>query len=204
MNENINLCEILKGHEGETFYHTWFGSVKLKEITDEGFIIDDYDYIIPPNGIVNEGAELCFFPSKDQRDWDKWIEENSKTPKTWDEFCLHFKKYLNIACGFCPMESETQNYSFTVNNTPIEKSALALLKIYHLIKVGYGGNISSKEWYESNPKWVIAEFSKEEFVPVCVRNQQYRSYLAFHTKEQAEEFLSYEENIQLLKDYFMI
>lgn len=28
--------------------------------------------------------------------------------------------------------------------------------------------------------------------------------IAFHTKKQAEDFISYPENIQLLKDYFII
>lgn len=29
MNENINLCEILKGHEGETFWNPLVGNIEL-------------------------------------------------------------------------------------------------------------------------------------------------------------------------------
>lgn len=32
MNENINLCEILKGHEGEVFYSPVLGNVTLTYI----------------------------------------------------------------------------------------------------------------------------------------------------------------------------
>ena len=79
MNENINLCEILKGHEGETFYSPIYGNltyhptlyplVRFKTVT--GAIFD-----INANGKVYENSdELFVFPSKDQRDWNKWIEE---------------------------------------------------------------------------------------------------------------------------------
>lgn len=37
MNENINLSEILKGHEGETFYSPAYGELKLRCI-DSHFI----------------------------------------------------------------------------------------------------------------------------------------------------------------------
>ena len=32
----------------------------------------------------------------------------------------------------------------------------------------------------------------------------FKNNIAFHTIEQANEFISYPENIQLLKDYFMV
>lgn len=35
MNENINLCEILKGHEGETFYSPLFGNIILSNLRNE-------------------------------------------------------------------------------------------------------------------------------------------------------------------------
>ncbi len=35
MNENLNLCELLKGYEGETFYSPIFGDCELFEINKE-------------------------------------------------------------------------------------------------------------------------------------------------------------------------
>ena len=34
--------------------------------------------------------------------------------------------------------------------------------------------------------------------------EYFNKNIAFHTKKQANEFIRYPENIQLLKDYFMV
>ena len=92
-----------------------------------------------------------------------------------------------------------------LGDSPIEKSVKALLKIHQLIEVGYGGNVSKENW--KNPY-----LAKYDIIPdtahsdkLCVRCIGFtKSILAFHNIKQAEEFLSYLENVQLLKDYFMI
>ena len=98
MNENINLCEILKGHEGETFYSPAFGNIKLNCITDIIYfesINGKVSFDIYPNGTYCSNGELIIFPSKDQRDWNKWIEEQkSKVPKTWSELVKHIQPIL--------------------------------------------------------------------------------------------------------------
>ena len=90
--------------------------------------------------------------------------------------------------------------------SPIEKSAIALLKIRQLIEVGYGGNVTHDEWVndiKENNLWsVYFDYYDNEFYPIFTAG--HFTHVAFHTKEQAEEFLSYPENIQLLKDYFML
>lgn len=89
------------------------------------------------------------------------------------------------------------------NKTPIEKSALALLKIHQLIEHSYGGNVSNIE-FTNNANIRCIDYSvpiKELLITdLCI----YKSHIAFHTEEQAEDFLSRPENVQLLKDYFMI
>ena len=84
----------------------------------------------------------------------------------------------------------------------IVKSALALLKIHQLIEVGYGGNITKEEWEKAfELKYVISCTADKSF-PIHTTNCIHT--IAFHTKEQAEEFLKYTENVELVKDYFMI
>ena len=87
---NINLCEILKGHEGETFYWVLNGaevilnSVKYNIVSLK--IDENYGVNLLPSGAAFKGGEVLLFPSKDQRDWNKWDKENNhKTPKTWSE-----------------------------------------------------------------------------------------------------------------------
>ena len=110
-------------------------------------------------------------------------------------------KVILVAILVAIVSAGSNNNGWTRRNTSIEKSALALLKIYQLIEVGYGGNISSEEW--NNNEWKFTyQYTKTGIDIISTRISKY--IIVFHTKEQAEEFLSYPENIQLLKDYFMI
>ena len=206
MNENINLCEILKGHEGETFYSPAYGQVCLSKVIQGGPIIvsaSEYSSIsMNPNGtLLFSAGECMIFPSKDQRDWNKWVEEqNPKVPKTWsdlerlDEF---------TECGAEIVRTFNNRWwDSTKGNTPIERSALALFIIHQLIEVGYGGNVTNEEWENAfELKYVISCTADKSF-PIHATNCIHT--IAFHTKEQAEEFLKYTENVELVKVYCMI
>ena len=156
-----------------------------------------------PNGhFLNEDRGECMlFQSKDHRDWNKWVEElKPKTPKTWSDIKEEEKFQGNAAIVVNREE---------LIETPIIKSANALLKIHQLIEVGYGGNVTNEEW--RNSKLIKVIISRQELkeigedTPFTKLLTQFTfSHIAFHTKEQAEEFLKYPENVQLLKDYFMI
>lgn len=205
MNKQLNLCKILKGHEGDTFYCSLVGQeVTLVFINDNLSISVEYinkedesgdiaaHLVLYPNGANYKDGECVLFPSKDQRNWSKWIaEQKHKVPKTWSELVeqdkVKFQKAINIA------DKDISDYN------AIEKSALALLKIRQLIEVGYGGNVTKWE-YPCIDKYIITPTLHIE----KVNYKSFKSHIAFHTKEQAEEFLSRAENVQLLNDYFMI
>ena len=208
--KNINLCEILKGHKGETFYSPFYGDIKVDYIEDTsiGFssVISKNDvFCVDCNGFVifNDtatGPECIVFPSKDQRDWEEWDKEQK--PKTWDKLIKVKDIFIEVA-EICSKGGK--DLSKTYCNTPIEKSALSFLKLYHLIEEGYGGNVTNEEWYNDLiPKFIIVEKSKNRFKPVCVRKFSNRTPIAFHTEEQAEEFLGNPENIKLLQDYYIV
>lgn len=212
MNENINLCKILKGHEGETFYYYGKGDVILQEIQNrydkpyqlkffKRFGYTEYLYLNIYGTFHSGDNSLMLFPSKDQRDWNKWIrEQNLEVPKTWSEI-IKTKEYNNYRLHY--VKSNDEDYYTSNGVTPIEKSALALLKIHQLIEVGYGGNVTYEEWDKNYTCFVICydTMLKRFVIGRCVSNIR---HLAFHTEEQAKEFLSKPENVQLLKDYFMI
>lgn len=203
MNDNINLCEILKGHKGETFYNPTFGNIKLNAIYGKFIKFMSIDrsvaLTINSNGTFCSSGEVCIFPSKDQRDWNKWIEENkSKTSKTWSDslFTVYELSYID----------NDKDYVLTSTGiSPIERSALALLKIHQLIEVGYGGNVINDEWINRDITKYFISFGNDNIIGIekTILSEEF-SHIAFHTKEQAKEFLKYPENIQLLKDYFMI
>lgn len=204
--KGLNLAEMLKGHEGEIFYTPLIGDVKLIEINSaQDYSIKGYDgriYI----WLTNDGryfdkpeAECMIFPSKDQRDWNKWIEYNVPKPKTWSQLCnLRWRKsmYANIDENDISIETKM--------DYPIEKSALALMKIHQLIEVGYGGNVSKEERLDIDTAyWTIIYNIKTDSFDVIITSNPLAT-IAFHTKEQAEKFLSYPENVQFLKNYYMI
>lgn len=202
MNKNINLCEILKGHEGESFYCSLTGKVlDLHEIVSNMLTFKS-PFVNRTVRVFNDGAyyiggECIIFPSKDPQDWNKWIEEQKlKVPKTWSELVkenryqpyfaeIHIRFSLKDKCAY--------------GKNPIEKSAAALLKIHQIIEAGYGGNVT--EWeYPCVDKYIITPTLHIE----KVNYKSFKSHIAFHTIEQAEEFLKYPENVQLLNDYFMV
>ena len=211
MNENINLCEILKGHEGEIFYSPLYGSLKLIKVDLENYAYPIYfrtkvvstvnfDKQGKPNGLA---TECLIFPSKDQRDWNKWDKENNhKTPKTWSELIKNTPILLmGRATSDCYIYKETEF------DTPIEKAASALLKIHELIEFSYGGNVSGETWHSQKDKWLIIPIYDKKLCSFTITRTPFfadKCHIAFNSKEQAKEFLSYPENVQLLKDYFMI
>lgn len=209
----MNLCEILKGHEGETFYSPIAGDVKLLEIVDNCVLRIDCgtdnemsDSSILPlysDGSFRKGGECMLFPSEYNRDWNIWLEEQKpeapKIPKTWSDII----KANEISSVMASINWPDCIEGTTNNNTPIEKSALALLKIHQLIEIGYGGYPTMYEkMYKSDKIRTIGinfdyDFYIEEYtIP--------SNHIAFKSELKAREFLAYPENIQLLKDYFMI
>ena len=82
MNENINLCEILKDcPEGTKFYSPLYGEVTFVGIcydTKSSFPIQVLDEGKTCKTFMSDGRydsfnkECLLFPSKDQRDWSKW------------------------------------------------------------------------------------------------------------------------------------
>ena len=99
MNENINLCEILKCcPKGWEFYSSIHGYVYFEELNTD----DKYPVIISyKNGklasfgadgrlFLDYAGECTLFPSKDQRDWSKftapWYKNEKFDPKTLKPF----------------------------------------------------------------------------------------------------------------------
>lgn len=204
--KELNLCEILKGHEGETFYSPIYGDVTIDFFENHirmWPLSKDAYLPIASNGHHADNpqnGEIIIFPSKDQRDWYKWLEEQkSEVPKTWDDYA----DLYNIRSNY-KITHNTESAEIYDNNYKIGKAAIAFIKIHKLIEVGYGGNVTKEDYI--NDEWIYAiiyssSSNNLEIIKTC--HSRYNN-IAFHTKEQAKEFFKYPENIELLKDYFMI
>lgn len=113
-----------------------------------------------------------------------WIELNSNIHKTCD-FIFDSNKNRNVAAS-----------------EKVAKSMLAMAMISQLMPY-YGGEITDEEWEDTS----INKFTIErDYTYIdCIHtdlNKTIYHFLAFHTAEQRDEFLKYNE--QLVKDYLMI
>nr|DAU84888.1 MAG TPA: hypothetical protein [Caudoviricetes sp.] len=80
------------------------------------------------------------------------------------------------------------------------KSALALAQISQLMPY-YGGEITNKEWADDDWKHSVNVIGNE----ICITSTWKTRYpITFHTAEDRARFLSFPENVQLVKDFYMI
>lgn len=121
--------------------------------------------------------------------------------KTWDDLCNH-PDTSPTDIGFVnDFDKLTEDYG--THETRHAKSALAFLKIRLLIEEAYGWNPS----FEEKNDWNIWKFGikfNEEGEPWVCETDEWIQGIAFYTEAQANDFLSHESNVQLVKDYFMV
>ena len=132
---------------------------------------------------------------------------NSKEVKTWDDLIgTKVPKDSYFIGGSSRISKIITNQTFDMKydkNLFIDekhaKSALAMSQISQLIPY-YGGVITDTEWNNSNVrKYVI---TRQNNYIVYESFKIIYHLLAFHTREQRDEFLK--NNKQLVMDYFML
>lgn len=90
MNNNLNLCEILKDCLKNTkLYCTFLGDVTFQCIEEDRIIIksDCGSYSFGKDGTFSPDGECVLFPSREQRDWSKFkIPVKKFDPKSFKPF----------------------------------------------------------------------------------------------------------------------
>ena len=100
--------------------------------------------------------------------------------------------------SMCVRENVNKNIFFSEKYA---KSALALAQISQLM-IFYGGEITNEEWSNDELKYSISIDNKGIISNISMIH--IKEIIAFHTKEQRDKFLSFPENIQLIKDLYMV
>lgn len=115
-------------------------------------------------------------------------------PKTWSELKDKDKFYFVSALK--------QHTSLNFPDDVSFEKTLSFLKLQIIISLGYGGNIKSNEYsyYEHDTFYGIVA-DEHTGNPQIIPINGFRVFPAFHTREDAEDFLSYNENKELLKIY---
>lgn len=80
------------------------------------------------------------------------------------------------------------------------KSALALAQISQLMPY-YGGEVTNEEWKNNERKFSIVVHNGELKPFTHVNN---KVLISFHTEAQRTRFMFFQENVQLVKDFYMI
>ena len=123
--------------------------------------------------------------------------------KTWDDLCNHPDTSPTDIGFFNDFEKLIEDYG--QSETASAKSALAFLKIRLLIAEAYGGNPT----FDEKNDWDFEHFGMkftddgEPWVCSSIADEQVKD-IAFYTDDQAEEFMSHESNVQLVKDFYMV
>lgn len=100
--QELNLCELLKGHKGVELWSPAYGTCTLIETLGDALALRRKS--TKPEGTIwfkqdgtlynTQDGECILFPSKDQRDWNEWAKRWK--PKRW-RANLNGGKYYHIA-----------------------------------------------------------------------------------------------------------
>lgn len=211
MEENINIVEILKDKSTRTkLYSPLYGEVFLSRLVGNNGIrvlckgldgslgTDEKSFC--KNGKFTLGGEICLFPSKEMRDWEKFAWKKGDVLSCgFNNLCI-FEKWANIEYTEFEAKFATPNYRSAVLKTEYwSKTTTESLIKQHISKIEEikGGklNISTLE-IEKQP-----EFKEGDIVALMVRKcthiaifqSRQETYIGFHAVLCNNEQLLLEE-----------
>lgn len=200
----LNLPNILKGHVGEEFFSPIHGNVILSEIYDHGVdcsvVTRDFkDIRVYFDGSMHKSGMGDLYPSREAFDanalypciaWEEW--ENSQEIGTWAEL-----ESRGLA------EAIRIDSDLPYQGTNEEESALALVKMRNLIGLSYGGNPTFEEKSDGTKEFYFVDFDEHGAAKIVIGYECIEP-VAFFTKAHAERFISHPENVELLKNYYLL
>ena len=146
-----------------------------------------------------------FFEGKISNMEDLFGKENLQSEpkiKTWEDVEKKHPEDFSHSNAPNPMFIPSQEV-----RDKLLKKVMAIYKIATLIELGYGGMVSEEEWRDENAeKWSVLynhNFGDFDIVKMT-KGYGWKSFISFHTKQQADEFMSYPENKELIKQYYMV
>lgn len=131
-------------------------------------------------------------------------KENLQPPepkiKTWEDINKMDNRYHKLID-----EIIRSGYSSLWDSKVINK-VIATLKISKLIELAYGGMVTEEEWKDKTiPKYcIVPNWLNKGFHRIKCETIDEMRFIGFHTYQQADEFISYIENIEIVEQYYMI
>lgn len=137
MEQKLNIAEILKNKPiGLKLYSSTFGYIKFNGIHKDKiyfFSEDTNTHSVKQNGKMYDGGECIIFPSKEMRDWSKFVwEKGDVLIRTNSEYCIGIfdewtsddystfsAKYINLGLSdnfSCSYTCKTEEWEKTENS----------------------------------------------------------------------------------------
>lgn len=118
--------------------------------------------------------------------------------KTWKDIEEYYTN-VDIELG----EATKSLYKYSQCPIQLLRKCIATLKITKLIELGYGGIVTDEEWENKDiTKYCVQYTYRKGFT--YYNSSSVKAFLAFHTFEQREKFMSYPENRELVEQYYMM
>ena len=216
MNENINLVELLKDcRKGTKFYSPICGEVEF--VTIGGIFASNYpikttnnidDFYFTKEGYYNMNGtpECLLFPSKDQRNWNVWKEEQDKkksnTIKEGDYGISTYKEIYHINSIIDSHYVNAMrldngiNYSYPINNlTKLNKYPINHFKPFDKVLVrnknNYIWNIQFFERLSKTPEYKFCCICSSYVY--CIPYNEETKHLLGTTEKAPEFYINWEE-----------
>ena len=184
MNENINLCEILKGCEGIKLYSPLCGECTFNDFTNYSTWkirvksnAGEFYYFGNDESVTSTG-EVLLFPSRDEHDWSKF-EKPSKFPKTYEEARSKFNEDI-LQC--------------------IDEDMRDLFKLIVIRNAWWGADDNWRpNWGDTTTKYALVCY---DGIITTHNVISYVKTLSFHTEELRDKFLeTHYDLIEKCKNY---
>lgn len=85
----------------------------------------------------------------------------------------------------------------------IADKMIATAKISKIIELGYGGVVSKEEWEDDKIRKYVVKWCAPDKHPYNDWETRRKCFIAFHTPEQRDEFMSWASNMKLVEQYYM-
>lgn len=134
------------------------------------------------------------------------IEKERKSAPIWDEIEVNKGVYIGVeskiyeivSLGRSDASKNNKNISLTKKHA---RASLAMSQISQLMPY-YGGEITNEEWCDASiTKYTVVRGKSN--LQSCKAYSGYE-FIAFRTEEYRDKFMSREENVRLIKDYYMM
>lgn len=216
--EDFNLCSILKNYTTHIFYSAVYGRIQLWHVGESMLSFrtsSGLNIYFKPDGTptMTEGQRPTVYPSMElyvkypldaEEAWREWEETKKNTVKTWEDMRREgTTKSGYVAIDYKVRGEDGMTRLDGAGNSANERSALALIKIRQLIDVAYGGNVTEEEWATNAKKFTLLYNVTEKGIVISATSNRMLP-IAFHTIQQANEFISHPSNVKLVKDFYII